>query len=113
MKFSSGTYEKLIELDDVQHWHIREINKVYRERSQRSMTPRFLGYTHLTLKKNIWEEIAKEMNMKNVNFNTPFDNWSLSWKLLFMYTDNILIGVGVRIEPIYGAFSEPFWSFGL
>ena len=27
MKFSIGTYEKLKEVDEVQHWHIREINR--------------------------------------------------------------------------------------
>ena len=50
VKFSSETYEKLKELDEVQHWHIQEINKAYRGRSQLSMTH---ALKKNTLNKNI------------------------------------------------------------
>ena len=52
MKFSSGTSETLIGL-------VREESALY--------DASLPGYKDHTLEKNIWKEIAKEMNMKNVN----------------------------------------------
>ena len=58
--FSSGTQEKLIELDEFQQWHIREMNKAYRGRGQLSMTPRSQATRTTHLKRNSEKKEYKE-----------------------------------------------------
>ena len=55
------------------------------------------------------------MNLNNVNLKFTLRQVLLVLKIIgySVCTDIILIGVGVRMEPVYGVISEPFWSFGL
>ena len=95
MKFSSGAYEKLIGF-------VGEESAFY--------DASLPDYKDHTLKRNIWKIIAKEMNMKNLNpltIGACLENYWLS-----IYGEYYDWG-GVRMEPLYGAFSELYWFFGL
>ena len=52
---------------------------------------------------DIWIEIAKWMNMKKVNCKYTICHLMLALKTVG-YVRSVLIGVGVRMEPLYSAF---------